>query len=97
MINDPVPKVRQTVAFVFYKLSEFVPEIIFQNGANLDLFINRCIEHIPEHHLISNLIIGALKNLFVNSNRLNCTPLLNSYFSAIFSKLIETMYREDIN
>jgi len=80
MINDPVPKVRQTVAFVFYKLSEFVPEIIFQNSANLDLFINRCIEHIPEHHLISNLIIGALKNLFVNSNRLNCTPLLNSYF-----------------
>lgn len=28
MINDPIPKVRQTVAFVFYKLSEFVPEII---------------------------------------------------------------------
>ena len=25
MIADPVPKVRQTVAFVLYKLSEFVP------------------------------------------------------------------------
>ena len=29
MINDPVPKVRQTVSFVFYKLSEFVPQLIF--------------------------------------------------------------------
>jgi len=32
MINDPVPKVRQTVSFVFYKLSEFVPQLIFQNS-----------------------------------------------------------------
>ena len=29
LINDPVPRVRQTVAFVFYKLSEFVPQLIF--------------------------------------------------------------------
>jgi len=35
MINDPVPKVRQTVAFVFYKLSEYVPTLIFQNEMNL--------------------------------------------------------------
>lgn len=97
MINDPAPKVRQTVAFVFYKLSEFVPEIIFQSEANLDLFINRCLEHIPEHHLISTLVIGALKNLFVNSHRLNCPSLLNNYYKQIFLKLVETMYRDDIN
>ena len=86
------------MAFVFYKLSEFVPEIIFQSPSNLDLFINSCIEHIPEHHLISNLLIQALKNLFVNSQRrLNCPHLLNPYFQTIFSKLVETMYREDIH
>jgi importin subunit beta-1 len=93
MIADSVPKVRQTVAFVFYKLSEFVPEIVFSSQDNLDLFINQCIAHIGEHHLISNLIIGALKNLFVHSARLNCSHLLNPYFQLIFAKLIETMYR----
>lgn len=97
MINDPVPKVRQTVAFVFYKLSEFVPELIFMNQANLDQFINCCIDHVPEHHLISTLLIGALKNLYVNSHRLNCPQLLNGHFKSIFGKLVETMYREDIN
>jgi importin subunit beta-1 len=69
MINDQVPKVRQTVAFVLYKLSEFVPEIIFMSQQNLDLFVNRCLEHIQEHHLISTLVIGALKNLFTNACR----------------------------
>lgn len=57
----------------------------------------RCIDHIPEHHLISNLIISALKNLFVNSARLGCSSVLNSYFPQIFTKLVEMMYREDIN
>lgn len=28
MLDDPIPRVRQTVAFVYYKLAEFVPEII---------------------------------------------------------------------
>ena len=29
MIDDQIPKVRQTAAFVYYKVSEFVPELIF--------------------------------------------------------------------
>lgn len=28
MIDDQAPRVRYTVAFVFYKLAEFVPEIM---------------------------------------------------------------------
>lgn len=67
MINDSIPKVRQTVAFVLYKLSEFVPEVIFSSEQNLDHFIERCLEHLPEHPLISTLLMGALKNLFVNA------------------------------
>jgi hypothetical protein len=50
-----------------------------------------------EHHLISNLIIGAIKNLFVKSNELSCQQILNPYFHSIFTKLVETMFREDIN
>lgn len=36
MINDPVPKVRQTVAFAFYKLSEFMPQMIILEPAFLN-------------------------------------------------------------
>lgn len=97
MINDPIPKVRQTVAFVFYKLSEFVPEVIFMTPGNLELFVNSCLQHLPEHHLISTLVVGALKNLFTNAFRASCSNLLNPYFQAIFSKLLETMYRQDIH
>jgi importin subunit beta-1 len=31
MLNDPIPKVRQTVAFVLYKISEFVPQLIWSD------------------------------------------------------------------
>jgi importin subunit beta-1 len=84
MINDKVPKVRQTVAFVYYKLSEFVPEVILQAQNTMDLFVNRCLEHINEHHLISTLLMGALKNLYVNANRLGQTQALNGHFQNIF-------------
>ena len=97
MINDPVPKVRQTVSFVYYKLSEFVPQVIFQSEATLDHFVGRCLEHIGEHHLISTLLFGALRNLFSNAKNLNCPQILNKYFHTIFSKLVEAMYREDIH
>lgn len=97
MINDPVPKVRQTVAFVMYKLSEFVPEVIFMSTGNLELFVNSCLQHLGEHHLISTLIVGALKNLFTSAVKGNCSNLLNPYFQQIFTKLLETMYRQDIH
>lgn len=73
MINDPIPKVRQTVGFVYYKLSEFVPELIMSSPENLEIFIKNSVDHIQEHHLISTLLIGGLKNLFVQSLRLGCT------------------------
>ena len=97
MINDPVPKVRQTVSFVFYKLSEFVPQIVFQNPTTLDLFVQRCLDHIQEHHLICTLIFGALRNLFTNGRAMNYQGYLNNYFQTVFSRLFEAMYREDIH
>ena len=97
MINDSVAKVRQTVAFVYYKLSEFVPELIFTTEENLNLFITHIMEHIHEHHLISTLLIGALKNLFIQAHKNNSVSLLNSHFELIFNKLAETMYRQDIH
>lgn len=47
--------------------------------------------------MISTLIISALKNLFTVSHRLGVTHTLNPYFKTIFTKLVETMYREDFN
>lgn len=31
MLDDQVPKVRQTAAFVYYKISEFVPQLVFSS------------------------------------------------------------------
>lgn len=31
IINDPIPKVRQTAAFVLYKMSEFLPTLILSS------------------------------------------------------------------
>ena len=84
MLDNPKPKVRQTVAFVYYKLSEFVPEIIFDNTNNLELMINLALNHLNDHPLISCLLIGALKNLFVQASLRNNSHMLNNYFPQIF-------------
>jgi len=84
MINDSSPKVRQTAAFVLYKMSEFLPELILSSPANLDLFVNNCLIHLPEHHLISTLVMGALRNLIVSSNKNGQAGYLNNYFKTIF-------------
>ena len=78
MINDPIPKVRQTAAFVLYKMSEFLPELILSSQANMDLFVSNCLIHLSEHHLISTLAMGALRNLVVSSNKLKAAECLNS-------------------
>jgi len=97
MINDPIPKVRQTVAFSFYKLSEFMPQLIILEEPFLDQFVDHCLTHIGEHPTISTLLIASLKNLFIQSAKNAQSYRMNKYFSNIFTKLIETMYRDDIN
>lgn len=97
IINDPVAKVRQTAAFVLYKMSEFMPNLIVVSPENLDIFVNNCIMHLPEHHLISTLVMGALRNLVVSCQRIGTSHYLNGYFMTIFQKLFECLYREDIH
>lgn len=97
IINDPVPKVRQTAAYVLYKMSDFLPAMILSSQANLEAFVNNCLAHLPEHHLISTLVMGALRNLLVSSNRIGASTYLNAYFLNIFQRLFECMYREDIH
>ena len=46
IIDDPIPKVRQTAAFVLYKIAEFLPNLIIASAENLDLFVNKCIIHL---------------------------------------------------
>ena len=99
LIGDPVPKVRQTVAFVFYKISEFVPHLIFANDINLKTFIDKCLQHCDEHQCITTLIVGTFKHLFINANKIGdgCIKTLNPYFNSIFERLVGIMYREDIH
>lgn len=90
---------RQTVAFVFYKISEFVPHLIFANDINLKTFIEKCLTHCDEHQTITNLIVGTFKHLFINASKLGegCSQMLNPYFNSIFERLMGIMYREDIH
>jgi len=56
--------VRHTVAFVYYKLSEFLAEGLVADKNILNLFVGNCLAHIDEHPVIGALLIGGLKNLF---------------------------------
>ncbi len=80
MIDDPAPKVRHTVAFVYYKLSEFVPEIIISSQENLDMFITNSLNHLHEDPIIVSLLIGGFKNLFIQTANRNMSYILNGYF-----------------
>lgn len=53
--------------------------------------------HFSEHHLISTLCMGALRNLVVSSHKIGATSYLNNYIMGIFQKLFESMFREDIH
>lgn len=97
MLNDAVPKVRQTAAFVLYKMSEFLPLMIIASQETMDLFVSTCLMHLPEHHLISTLVMGALRNIMVSCSRLGAYHASNAYFMTIFQKVFECMYREDIH
>lgn len=97
MINDPVPKVRQTVAFVYYKLSEYVPEIILRNKENLDLFINNSLNNLDQSPLISTLLIGGVKNIFQQTCIRGQSSILNEYLPNVFTKLFEQLYSQKIH
>jgi importin subunit beta-1 len=85
MIHDPVPKVRQTAAFVLYKMAEFLPNMILSiSQENLDLFVNNCLLHMTEHHQIATLVMGALRNLMISGSRLGVAHNLNGHFLMIF-------------
>jgi hypothetical protein len=64
LLNDPVPKVRNCAAWVFYKLAEHAPEVVFSSGENFDMFMNLCINRLEDHHRISILLFSTLKVVF---------------------------------
>jgi len=48
-MTQPLKSDKQ-LPFVYYKLSEFVPELILSSQPNQDQFIQKSLEHIGEHH-----------------------------------------------
>lgn len=67
MINDPVQRVRHTVSYVYYRLSEFVAGPIINDKNLRDLFVGNCLNHIDEHPIIGSLLAGSLKNLYIKA------------------------------
>ena len=43
MIDDPVPRVRNGVAWTFFRFAEHAPQIIFETPANINLFVNKIL------------------------------------------------------
>jgi importin subunit beta-1 len=96
LIIDDAPKVSYSVAWVYYKLAENMPILILQDQAVLDIFINNSLNCLNKHSKIALLLLNGLKELFINASKLNAAHLLNNHFNAIFSKVLECMYRADI-
>ncbi len=92
MINDPIQKVRHTVAFVYFRLSHFVASGIAVDKNLLNMFVENSLNHIDEHPLIGSLLIGGIKNLFVFTNKVGQPQLMNDYFTAVYSKIFEKLY-----
>lgn len=96
LIADNSPKVSYSVAWVYYKLAENMPILILQEQAVLDLFVNNTLSILNRHSKIALLLLNALKELFINASKLGASHLLNGHFNAVFSKVLECMYRADI-
>mmetsp|Transcript_5251 Transcript_5251/g.3969 ORF Transcript_5251/g.3969 Transcript_5251/m.3969 type:complete len:168 (-) Transcript_5251:1226-1729(-) len=48
-LEDGSPKVKQTVAWVLYRLATCNPNIVFQSQDSVDSFIRACLGHCDSH------------------------------------------------
>jgi importin subunit beta-1 len=97
MINDPIQRVRHTVSYVYYKLSEFEAGPILNDKNLRDLFVGNCLNHIDEHPIIGSLLAGSLKNLYVQAYLRNCSSLMNEYFSLVFEKIFSKLFDQSFH
>jgi hypothetical protein len=58
----------------------------------LNLFVGNALDHIDEHPVIGALLIGSLKNLYIQSSHKNIRGIMNEYFGAVYSKIFEKMF-----
>lgn len=96
MINDPIAKVRNTVAWVFYKIAEHVPSLIFSTTEILNLFMTNCIARLQDHHRISMLVYSTVKTVYEKAYLNGVASYLNQYFFPIISDAMQAMYKPDI-
>ena len=64
LFSEPTLSVKQTTAYTLMKMSEFVPQVIFDSQVNLEYFINTLKGGLGFHPQISFTMVNAFKNLF---------------------------------
>lgn len=56
------------------------------------MFVKNALDHFTDHPIIASLLIGGLKNLFIQTHMRNSSNIMNDYFQQIFQKIFEKLY-----
>ncbi|CDW91160.1 importin subunit beta-1 [Stylonychia lemnae] len=98
MLDDNIERVRQSVAYAYYKLAQNIPEVILSSQHTADLFINKSLIHLCEDPAISTLLVGGLSNLYETANlKDGLGERLIGYTANVLSKIIELIPQEQIH
>jgi hypothetical protein len=96
MLSDPVPKVRNCMAWVFYKIAEHVPGLILGSQDNLNQFMNASILRLDDHPRIVMLVYSSIKSVFDKAAMYKVSYYLNPYFGRVLQEAMSSMYKEDV-
>lgn len=97
LINEPVPKVKKAVAYVFFRLSQYSQYLILCNPEYTTDFINACLEHINTSGAeITVLLAQSIANLFEFAARSNVEHLLTQHFVNCVQTFMQVFNREDV-
>jgi hypothetical protein len=60
MIDDSSSKVRNGVAWTFFRIVEHAPLLIVHTTDNLHLFVSKTLQHLEDNMKITLLLLNAL-------------------------------------
>lgn len=80
-LDDPAPKVRKAASWMCFRMVENCSNLVFNSPETLDLFINKLVSHISDHHIVATKAALSLKILYVKAAQLKVTDALCPYFA----------------
>lgn len=89
-----MPKVRNGIAWVFYRIAENAPELIFRSQETLNFYVNSLLPFIGDHFRVSLQIMSAFQQLFIKAAGYGATSMLEAHFPVIFQKIFECTYNQ---